>query len=260
MRNPTPLQPFINYYGGKARVAHLYPPPKYGTIIEPFAGAAGYSIAYPHKDVILYDLHEPVVRMWEYLIKATETEILSLPNIKLGQTVSDLDVCEEARILIGWMVGTSAKPANKPTVWMKWDANHPRLFQDEKVLGRSNFWGQKRKERIARQLSSIRHWKVKLASYTDIEDVEATWFIDPPYCNKAGRAYTHGADGIDYQHLAKWCHSRSGQVIVCENEGAEWLPFAKFRTIHSAQGLYRSGKSHEVIWTKNCDPEPSIFK
>lgn len=32
------------YYGGKAGRAKLYPHPRYPTIVEPFAGAAGYSM------------------------------------------------------------------------------------------------------------------------------------------------------------------------------------------------------------------------
>ena len=59
-------------------------------------------------------------------------------------------------------------------------------------------------------------------SYEDIQNQPATWFIDPPY-QKMGFYYKH--KDIDYNHLSEWCLSRDGQIIVCENEGADWLPF-----------------------------------
>ena len=51
---------------------------------------------------------------------------------------------------------------------------------------------------------------------------------------------------IDYNYLGKWCKSRLGQVIVCENEGADWMDFG-FLT--SLGGQRKSSK--EVIWYKN---------
>jgi len=41
---------------------------------------------------------------------------------------------------------------------------------------------------------------------------------------------------------------RPGQVIVCENSGATWLPFEPFRTIKSTPGSRGKGHSSEVIW------------
>jgi len=38
------LRPFWRYYGGKFRAAPRYPTPTHKTIVEPFAGAAGYSL------------------------------------------------------------------------------------------------------------------------------------------------------------------------------------------------------------------------
>ena len=47
--------------------------------------------------------------------------------------------------------------------------------------------------------------------------------------------------------LSEWCRSRRGQVMVCENEGARWLPFRPFRSIQSTS----NGVSREVIWTND---------
>jgi len=38
-------------------------------------------------------------------------------------------------------------------------------------------------------------------------------------------------------------------MIVCENEGADWLPFEAFHEAKGTAGLRRTGKSLEVIWT-----------
>lgn len=40
-----------------------------------------------------------------------------------------------------------------------------------------------------------------------------------------GHKHPKSNKGIDYFHLAKYCLNREGQVIVCENDKADWLPF-----------------------------------
>ena len=57
------LHPFFSYFGSKYRMAKHYPEPLYDIIVEPFAGAAGYSLLYPHKNIILYDNYEPVIML-----------------------------------------------------------------------------------------------------------------------------------------------------------------------------------------------------
>jgi len=46
----------FSYYGSKSKLAQHYPTPKYDTIVEPFAGAAGYSLYGDNwkKNVLLY--------------------------------------------------------------------------------------------------------------------------------------------------------------------------------------------------------------
>lgn len=45
----------FSYYGSKSKVVDLYPSPKFGKIIEPFAGSARYSLKYFDRDVLLVD-------------------------------------------------------------------------------------------------------------------------------------------------------------------------------------------------------------
>src|SRR5690606_8192533 len=83
-------------------------------------------------------------------------------------------------------------------------------------------WTENKKKYIADNLFKIRHWKVALKEYKDIENINATWFIDPPY-QFGGKYYRHRK--IDYVYLKDWCLSRKGQVIVCENSKANWMEF-----------------------------------
>ena len=62
------LKPFFCYYGGKWRVAKRYPAPVNDTIIEPFAGAAGYSTRYYNKNVILYDIDPVICGAWVFFL------------------------------------------------------------------------------------------------------------------------------------------------------------------------------------------------
>jgi hypothetical protein len=112
----------------------------------------------------------------------------------------------------------------------------------------TEFWGPEIRARIASQLEYIRHWIAIEGQYSDCPDLDATWFVDPPY-RRAGKYYVRPSGSIDFAHLAQWCKSRKGQVIVCENEGADWLPFVPFRAIKATSGARRSGLSKEVIWT-----------
>lgn len=227
------MQPFFSYYGSKYRLGPKYPQPKYKTIIEPFAGSACYSIRHPDKQVVLYDLNPIICTVWDYLIHVSEEEILSLPTNIFN--FDGLHLTQEQKWLIGhWFGKASPHPRLKATKWM--------------LRGDTSMWCDSVKHRIARQVQYIRHWKVFNKSYECIDNEMATWFIDPPYNNKAGQVYTYNT--IDYPKLADWCKDRTGQVIVCEQEGADWLPFESFR-------LNMSNKSTnytEVLWYKEEAP------
>jgi 16S rRNA G966 N2-methylase RsmD len=79
-------------------------------------------------------------------------------------------------------------------------------------------------KRIAKTLFKIRHWKIIEGSYEDIENIEATWFIDPPY-QFGGEHYKESSKNLNFSKLAEWCKSRNGQIIVCENTKANWMEF-----------------------------------
>lgn len=230
------LLPFFTFYGGKWRSAPHYPPPVFNTIVEPFAGSAGFSVRYPQCGVTLVDADAAIVETWRYLIRVSPAEILRLPDVFNGQTVDDLSVAPEARLLIGWWLNKGAStPCKTPSAWMRLGTHA------------TSYWGESIRNRIASQVEQIRHWKVVQGTYADAPPSRATWFIDPPY-EKAGRHYRCGSNAIDYGALGEWCRSRDGQVIVCENEGAAWLPFSTFRGTKASPAKHGGKVSHEVVW------------
>lgn len=255
------LQPFFTYYGGKFRAGPAYPESKHPIVIEPFAGSAGYSLHHPNKLVVLNEKNPVVVGIWRYLLKATEAEILALPDIPADGSVDDFNIPQEAKWLIGFLLNAGvASPCKKPSAWMR-KGHKPMVF-----------WGEQRRNRIARQLQHIRHWIILEGGYEDLDarmwdddrirtayqtgDDNTLWFIDPPYDNAAGRCYP--VNEIDYGHLADWCKARRGGVIVCEQHGADWLPFRPFGSFKSnpAGG---SKTTNEVVWSTGVEYPGDLF-
>lgn len=224
------LKPFINYYGGKYRCALMYPNPQFDVIIEPFAGAAGYALRHHTKKVKLYEKYDVLVEMWRFLIEASEDDIMSLPLV--FEDLDNENIPIGAKTLIGFLLNTgSARPCKTKSKWAKQN------------LKSSQFWGEKRRERIASQVSKIKHWEIhKIASFEEIPNEQATWFIDPPY-QKQGIHYVHNSNDISFEILSQWCLSRKGEIIVCEQEQADWLPWNNRKTI---KGNNYTKKSNEV--------------
>jgi hypothetical protein len=228
------VRPFFTYYGGKWRIAKKYPAPQSDTIVEPFAGSAGYSLRYHAKRVVLCDLDPVLAGVWSFLIRSTPAEIDRLPLLEPGESVDDLNVCQEARWLIGfWLTRGGASPNKTMSAW----GRDPRYSRQ--------FWGQHARERVANQVDRINHWEVVEGPYTTLPNRDATWFVDPPY-EIAGKHYRKRT--IDYGRLGLWCRSRVGQVIVCENEGATWLPFRPFVTAKANESATGGKRSREAIW------------
>jgi hypothetical protein len=217
------VKPFFPYYGSKWLAARRYPAPQ-GAVCEPFAGSAGYSTYWNPGSVTLLDLDPVIAGVWSYLIRVTPAEVLALPDLAAGESVDTLRVPQEARWLIGfWLNRGSAQPKKSRTAYST------RTERSQLV------WGVRARERIAAQVGSIRHWRVSQGSYeTAPRDTDTgTWFVDPPYVDK-GRYYRCGR--VDFPALAAWCGGLRGRVIVCEQQGATWLPFVPLATVKSTRG------------------------
>lgn len=232
------MKPFFTFFGGKYRAAPHYPQPTHGTVIEPFAGSAGYSVRNYHLDIRLNDEDPTIAGLWDYLINVSAAEIRSLPAVV--QHVSEVPGPQEARSLVGfWLNKGHTTPCNVPSKWMR-DGLRPH-----------SQWGETIRERVASQVDEIRHWKITCGSYDEMPDVPATWYIDPPY-EISGKRYRHHK--INYVDLGDWCQRRSGQVIVCEQAGALWLPFEPFRDIKALEGKNGVKVSREVIYYRQDCP------
>jgi len=233
--------PFFTFFGSKWGKTKRYPKPVHDTIIEPFAGSAGYASHFPERDVILCDTNPRIVAIWQYLIGASSDEICALPDIAAGQTLDTLNVSPGAKWLMGyWMAPYLSRPMNKPSSWML-KGHRP-----------NQYWGPTVRARIANRVNQIRHWRIILGSYADLPNQKATWFVDGPYQHITKTAY-HSKPNFD--HLSKWCKERDGQVIVCEQLGADWLPFECLpatRTRHKRLAGENTGKpsNTEMVWLR----------
>jgi len=213
----------FSYYGSKSKIVDYYPPPKYKKIIEPFAGSARYSLKYWQNDILLVDKFDVIVNLWKFLQVASPNDILKLPKAIKGEDIRTLGLSEEEKSLMGFCIGRgNMYPLNFPGDFCNWEDD---------------------KKRIANDLYKIKHWKIKQGSYEDLENIEATWFVDPPYM-VGGYKYKHSE--IDFNSLAEWCKTRNGQVIVCENTKATWLPFKPMIDMQGAQT-----KTVEAIWSNH---------
>lgn len=218
----------LSYYGSKVKLAKYYPLPKYDLIIEPFAGMGHYSMLHWRKQIHLNDIYSDLVEIWNYLQFATQEQILNLPQLKKGDDIRRLDLPRVERNLLGFMIhrGVSS-PVNIYTGW---------AAESDEV--------ERTKKRIINNFHKIRHFKITNKDYRELENVEATWFIDPPY--QYGKVYKYVYHHMDYDELADWCRSRKGQVIVCENHPAAWLDFKYFKQFYGQRK-----ETTELIWTND---------
>jgi hypothetical protein len=215
------------YYGSKANVAKYYPLPKHGKIIEPFAGTARYALRHFEHDVLIVDKWDVIVKLWKWLQQCSPDDILKLPRLKEGERVSSHKFdCEEAKLLMGFLAGKAAQ--------------NPRDKASSRATTQRPNYINYSLQRIAANLFKIKHWEIRLGSYEDLPNEEATWFIDPPY-QVGGHVYKEHR--IDYPALAEWCKARDGQVIVCENTKANWMPFLPMRAQKGSAGW-----TTEAIW------------
>lgn len=233
------MRPFFPYYGSKWNMARYYPPPACGVVVEPFAGSAGYATFYDAHIAILVDADPIVSGVWRYLISASWRDIQALPDMPdVGDSVANYDLPTEAKWLIGfWLNRGSATPKLSRTAYS------------------ARSWGQRAKDRICEQLPRIRGWSVQCGPYTEAvcSDPTATWFVDPPYGDK-GKFYR--VPFKSFLTLGEWCQTLPGSVIVCEGEGATWLPFQPLGSFKTSKG-----RASESVWLRSSAsavPPPSL--
>ena len=214
-----------SYYGAKTKLVHHYPTPKEDLIIEPFAGSARYALKYWERDVLLVDKYHIVVKLWKWLQQCSPNDILKLPSLKKGQNIKEMGFDENEFLLMAFCAsGGSSGMRYKVS---KFGEQNSKSFQ----------------KKIASNLHKIKHWKIIQGSFEDIPNQKATWYVDPPY-QFGGEHYKESNKNIDFEKLGKWCESRKGQVIVCENTKADWMDF---KPMVQFNGLQKT--TTEAIWS-----------
>lgn len=244
------MRPLFRWFGSKWQMAKHYGPPRSDLVIEPFAGSAGYSVYWQPKHVILYDLEDRVVKLWEWLIGCSVKDIMDLPDwIESPSMV--LEQRPEVELLMTcWMSFGRREKLHKESSMLYYN-DFVATYRDgapptKRVPGGdTSAWGPGAKRRLIRQKPLIDKWKVVKSDYKDVDNTDAHWFIDPPYQSQM-KVYNKD-DVIDYKHLADWSKSRNGPTDVCEQIGADWLPFEPLR-----RNISLSRKHYtEVVWSSD---------
>jgi len=234
--------PLFKWFGSKWLSAKTLPIPICDTIIEPFAGGAGYSLRYFDKKVILAEKNPMVKRLWEWLIQeANESDIRDIPlDLKEGTDIRFIGLSEgQALLLKHWQRTNNVGDCWTISPW----GNKPGQ------------WTANTRARVAEEFQAIRHWAIlsdgmRLMYQESIAD-STTWFIDPLYQYN----YQYGMPAHDYRMLGKTIERLRGQVIVCEaicpksGDIPTWLPFSAFgERITSRRKEGNNHHSKELIY------------
>ena len=209
------------YFGRKSRVAHKYPRPRFETVIEPFAGSAAFSLHWKPSKAFLIDRDQRVVDLWHRLIGMGVEGLKAAEPPKIGSESTDF-----------WHFVSIASKTSSTISKMT-------------VSEYSNRGWEFGRKIALRELETAKGFDYVQGDYTDAPDIEATWFIDPPY-QYPRQGYKFGRLQMDFDRLRDWVMTRRGQVIVCEQAGADWLPFEPFCTQQTTQAT----PTKEVIWTR----------
>jgi hypothetical protein len=245
---------FFSYFGGKTGLADKYPAPnKSDIVVEPFAGAAGYSTFFEAEEVYLFDAYPVVAETWRYLISAANdpTVMEEFKSLPVGPFYKwnpiPTDISLGAQYLIGfWETQSQTYPS-------RWQQS-PRIYEDgtERPKNRGGLWNEKTKQRIIQQIPKIKNWKIYEESYDksdlilkslDVDFDRVIWHIDPPYQN-GGKRYKKSSNSLDFDYLGNWVKSLQGRVMVCERDPATWLDFTTLSVVKNASNRHYS----ELIW------------
>lgn len=224
------------YYGRKKQIAKYYPAPNFDSIIEPFAGAAAYSLYQANwkKKVVLIEKDPKVADIWKWLIHdAQSDEILKLPNLTVGEKSSEFLHIIHAATKMAFAFKTIKVT---PVLERNWEIS---------------------KRVMATNLHKVKHWEIICGDYSCAPDVQATWFIDPPYKYSPGLGYRFSSKLLDYEVLAEWAKNRKGEVIFCEGELGDYLPFKPLIELKGVAG--KSNKEMIYYQSSVMEKQLSLF-
>ena len=234
--------PLFKWFGSKWLSSRKYPAPLHDTLIEPFAGSAGYSLRHGDgRNVVLYESDAHLLRLWRWLIEeATEEDVRQIPiQVPEGTDIRTLGLTDGQQLLLK----TWQRTNNVGDCWTisPW-GNKPGQ------------WTANTRARVAAEFEAVRGWKIfpeGLKSFT--RPPTATWFVDPPY--EFNYQY-RSKSPVDYSKLGQIVAALPGQQIVCEavcpktGRVPAWLPFVRFEDrITSRRKSTNNHHSKELLWT-----------
>jgi len=234
--------PLFKWFGSKWSTSKHYPAPKHDTIVEPFAGGAGYSLRYCDRAVFLAERDVHVRRLWWWLIgEAKESDIRELPvNIPEGTDIRTLGLSLGQSLLIkSWQRTNNVGDCWTVSSW----GNKPGQ------------WTANTRARVASEFHQIKHWHVVEDGMRLLNATRepCTWFIDPPYQFN----YQYKSAPLNYEELGTIVGRLPGQTIVCEalcqktGTRPTWLPFSDFRrTVTSRRKADANHHSRELIYVR----------
>lgn len=230
--------PFFKWFGSKWSAAGKYPAPKHATIVEPFAGSAGYACFHAHMhDVILYERNPQIRSLWHWLLEARPYEVREIPvDLEPGTDIRTLGLSYGQELLLKhWQRTNTIGPSWKVSPWGS----------------KPGQWTDSTRRRIADELGWIRRWKIR-GEWDGHILGDSTWFIDPPYQFN----FQYGVKNFDYGNLAA-CVSKleslESQVIVCEaigpkGERPNWLPFQESH--EQVTSRRKKQRSKELVYVR----------
>jgi hypothetical protein len=189
-------------------------------VIEPFAGSMAYTLHWKPRYALGIEIDTEIVKLWHRLRAMDRVQLARFRIPEVGQVTTDRWV-----MLSDQSAGAASNNYRTMSSYMV-----ERMETQRRMVIKHRAY--------ANQSILYTH-----GDYRDAPDIEACWFVDPPYEGVNG--YRHSA--IDYEALGEWCMSRRGQVIVCEGANADWLPFDDHSTW---QGLPMLGNSNTTVVEK----------
>jgi hypothetical protein len=233
--------PLFKWFGSKWLSSKTLPAPIHDTIVEPFAGGAGYSLRYAERMVVICENDPHLFRLWSWLIaEATQSAILDIPiGVPEGTDIRTLGLSiGQATLMKTWQRTNNVGDCWTVSPW----GNKPGQ------------WTANTRARVAEEFAAVRHWTVcsdgLMVMNTNMG--VATWFVDPMYQFN----YQYRQQPLDYAALAKQILGVHGQKIVCEavcpktGRVPDWLPFEFWASrVTSRRKAENSHHSKELIWT-----------
>jgi len=245
------IGPFLKSFGSKWAAARrgVFPVPEHSVIFEPFAGGAGYSCAHCINRVVLYDAHDELRELWQWLVSpaATESVIRSIPILEPETNILEAGLDRGPALLVKW--------------WQRTNNHGCKTWKVSPWGNKPGQWTESTRSRIAEQVQAIKHWEVLDTNGSMADYCSATVFVDPPYELNYQYGFKPGPDF--YSNLSETVRDweRQGcQVIVCEAVGKTgqlptWLPFrSSHRQVTSRRKASNHHHSAELLYTTPTSP------